>query len=124
MRLSVDFNIVLVLNQPADQGVEHICLVARVEVDSIDGRDVGHLSVVTGRVEAHDVAEVVDDVYEGQEEVSLQAVFVQVVGYAVASEKYEHATLEKRREEAWHQHGVGYVDHLELVKEEDMHVGD
>jgi len=53
-----------------------------VEVDAVFGL-IGQLAVVVWRIQTDDVTEMVQDVYEGQEQIALKAIHIQIGGNSV-----------------------------------------
>ena len=60
---------------------------------------------------------------EGFETLALQSAFVKSVGWKVGGRDHHDAALEKRFEQAAQDHGVGNVDHHELVEAEKTGLG-
>jgi hypothetical protein len=81
-------------------------------------RDVLHTApaVVGAAVQLQDIQALFQEVDEGQETVALQAAGVELVGRPVGRGDHHGAAGEEAFEEPAQDHGVGDVDHVELVE--------
>ena len=73
-------------------------------------------SVVNSRLEWQNVAVLLKYWDERYKIWSLQPVFIQIVGLAIAGSHHDHAVLEKFREKSLQNHCIGDIGDLEFVK--------